>query len=109
MPFMPYNTTMNASGGLFNMLNATNEYMNSVVPVLGGNTFAISLLIPAWFIIFLPLARYEIYGAFITASFVCWLISVFLIAIGLGGEMLFVIFSIMMLFSAVMYYLKSRQ
>ena len=107
--FTTYNVTANASGGLYNMVNATNTYMDSVIPVLGANMVAMSILIPAWIIIYIPLSRYDAGAAFITASFVTWLLTSFLVFIQFANELLFILLTVLLALSALGYYITTRQ
>ena len=105
---MWYNISNNTTG-IINFVFALRDGMGSQVPVLGENFFGISLLISTFVIIFLPLSRYSTGGALIVSSFLCWILTVFMMSIQLVNEIAFVIFTLLLILSAIVYYMNSRQ
>ena len=106
---MAWYSVANNSTGLFNFIYTLNNGMASQVPILGGNMFGLALLIPLWIIMFLPLAKFNVHGALVVSSFICWMVTVFLMAISLVNEVAFVIFAILTIVTAINYYFSSRQ
>jgi hypothetical protein len=105
---MAWYTVANNSTGLLAFLHNLNDGMASQLPGIGGNFVGISILIPLWVIIFLPLARFNAGNAMIVASFVCWIVTVFLMAIQMVNEIAFVIFTLLLVASAAIQYLNTR-
>ena len=106
--FVPYNTTFNASGGLYQMMNATSASMNSVLPIMGGNMLAISFLIPAWLIIFISLSKFNMNAGFVAACFICTILSTFMWVLALANESVIIIFAFLTVGSTLMYYYNTR-
>ena len=95
--------------GIVGIMNATRNGMEAQVGGVGGNLIGISFLMPLWLIIFLPMAKFNVEAAFVVANFVCWLVSIYLIMLGMIHEVAFIIFGVLWVMGAVGYYLHTRQ
>jgi hypothetical protein len=107
MPFVnPNNTTVGIEGSMQYLQDAL--ITNSTTSTLGSNMVALALLLPLWFIIFIPLARTNVMGAITVSSFICWFASIFLVAVGFLNPMGSSILLSMWIVGAVAYYLSTR-
>ena len=103
-----YPAPNNSTVGLTGMFNYLKSSMDTVFAGNGGNMVAISLLLPAWAIIFFPLARFNPTAAFTVASFVTWVMVIWMMALGMVSEMAFIITLMMWIGGAITYYLQTR-
>ena len=104
-----YPQPSNNTTGIFGMINATKNGMEAQIGGVGGNLIGISLLLPLWLIVFLMLSKFNVEAAFVVTNFVCWLVSIYLIMLGMIHEIAFLIFGILWVMGAVGYYLHTRQ
>jgi hypothetical protein len=103
-----YPDPSNLTTGLTGMINATNIGLAGTTGVSGGNLVSLSLLIPGWFIVFLPMAKASPEAAFTTASFLCMVVSMFLMTLGWLNVAVFVIFMLMTFAGVISFYLHTR-
>lgn len=69
-----------------NTINSTYDlvmYVNNITTVDGNGMIGVMLLLLMFFVVFISLKNYPMDRAFATASFVCFLASVFLVYLGL--------------------------
>ncbi len=100
----PSNTTV----GLHGIINTTNYELDAMIGGLGGNMLGISILIPLWVVIFIPLGRISPLAAFTLASFVCWLVSAYLMTLNMISSWAFLLLSAMWVVGAIVFYLHTR-
>lgn len=101
----PSNTTV----GLTGIIDALNTGMMGLNSVLGGSFFALSVLIPGWFIIFLSLVRFSPEAAFTVASFIIDIVAVLLLTLGWVHISIVVLFFVMTMAGLIGFYLHTRQ
>ena len=106
MPWYPEPT--NTTIGLNGLANATNVGLSGVAGSLGYSLFGLSILMPLWFIIFLPLIRLSAEAAFAVASFICLIVSMVLLAAGYINPLAPMTFFAMTVAGLVAYYLHTR-
>jgi hypothetical protein len=96
------------TSGIQGIINSTSQGMEKQIGGVGGNLIGISILLPLWVIIFLPLAKFNVEAAWTLTNFICWLVSSFMILLGMIHEVAFLIFGIAWVMGAVGYYLHTR-
>jgi hypothetical protein len=104
-----YPDPSNLTTGLTGIANATNIGLGGIAGITGSNMLSLSLLIPAWFIIFLPMSRVSPEAAFTTASFLCMVVSMFLMTLGWLNVFVFTIFLVLTFAGMIGFYLHTRQ
>ena len=105
---MAYDTPTNETIGISGFFNYMNSALKDVIPIFGSNAIGFIFILPLWFIIFLPLARASPVAAWTVASFVCWLVAVFMVALQYLHESAFWLLMIMWIAGAAAYYLQTR-
>lgn len=102
---MPNNTTI----GLDGFMDYLKTSLDVINPILGGNVFGFILLIPLWFILFLPLSvRTNPLGAFVASSFVCFLVSSLMVALNFVSIIAMMLFLGLTAFGAIVFYMQTR-
>lgn len=103
-----YPAINNSSVGIDGMFNYTTQAMTTQSAMMGGNIIGILFFIPFFLILYFPLSRYDPVGAFTVSSFICWIISMYMMANGYVGEIVFGAFLGMWIIGGLFYYLKTR-
>ena len=94
--------------GLDGLMNYTKLALETQQPGIGASAIGLALIIPIWFVIFLPMSLISPIGAFTVASFIAWVLSIFLIAAQLLNPLAFGVFFTMWIAGAIAFYLQTR-
>ena len=105
---MAYTLWNNSTIGFDQMVTYLAGAMNEQQPGLGASFVGLALIIPLFAIIFLVLGRMNPLAGFTTASFICWLAAIFLIALQLIHPLAFGALFAMWVAGAIMFYMQTR-
>jgi hypothetical protein len=105
---MPYTLWNNSTIGFDQMVNYLAAAMEANTPGLGGSFIGIAMVVPLFTIVFMVLGRIHPLAAFTTASFLCWIASLFLVALQILHPVAFGLLFGMWVFGALAYYMQSR-
>ena len=94
--------------GFPNLMNATGVALESQAGIIGISLIGMSILAPLWFIIFMSLYRTGVAPAWTAASFVSFIIAVFLSVNFMLNPIAIWVLMFMWLGGIVAYYFQSR-
>jgi hypothetical protein len=105
--YQPITNTTVGMNGVFDYLR---DSLINYAPTnfLGGSAIGILILVPLWFIIFIPLARDKPTVAWTAASFVCWLVTIPLIILQYVNVAAFGVFLAFTIGGALLTYNQDR-
>ncbi len=105
-----YPPPSNATTGFTGIIDAVNAGLSqpAIAGTAGANMVSLLLLVPAWAIIFLPMARFNPEAAWVVASFICTIIATYLLAIGYLNPLILFIFLSMTILGVISFYLHTR-
>lgn len=105
---MAYQMWNNSTVGFDLVTRYLADTMDQAYPGVGGSFIGIGFLLALFAIVFFVLGRLNPLAGFTTASFLCWLASIFLVALQLVHPVAFGLTFGMWVFGAIAFYMQSR-
>ena len=103
-----YPSTNDTYEGLGGLMNYTKDALMAQNPTLGASLVGLAFIAPVWFVVFFPLARFNVLGAWTAAWFISWLLSMLFMAMGVLSGEFFLVALVAWIGGAIGYFITSR-